>query len=181
MKKTVVVYSSKYGSTKQYAEWIAQELCCDLFDKKEISEKELEAYEIIIYGGGLYAGGLNGISIITKAYDRIKEKKIVVFTCGLADPEDQSNIQGIQDGLRKCFTAEMQNKIQIYHLRGAMDYNKLSTGHKIMMGMLHKAVSKKDKNSLTNENKEFLETYGKSVDFKDKNKISSLISYVREC
>ena len=28
----IVVYKSKYGSTKAYAEWIANELSCDICD-----------------------------------------------------------------------------------------------------------------------------------------------------
>lgn len=32
MKKTAVIYKTKYGSTKKYAEWIAQNLSCDIFD-----------------------------------------------------------------------------------------------------------------------------------------------------
>lgn len=180
MKKTVVVYSSKYGSTKQYAEWIAQELCCDLFDKKEMTANNLAQYDIIIFGGGLYAGGISGIQLITKAFDQIKEKTIVVFTCGLADPYEQTNVESIQKSLHKVFSQEMQNKIQVFHLRGAMDYTKLSMPHKIMMGMMFKSISKKDSDSLTDENKDFLATYGKTVDFTDKNGIAPLLSYVRE-
>jgi len=36
MRKTVVIYKSKYGKTKQYAEWIAAELNAPLFDHTEI-------------------------------------------------------------------------------------------------------------------------------------------------
>ena len=31
MKKTAVVYGSVYGSTKQYAQWIADALSADLY------------------------------------------------------------------------------------------------------------------------------------------------------
>lgn len=179
MKKAVVIFSSKYGSTKQYAQWISQELSCDLFEKKEIAASKLEQYDIIIYGGGLYAGGVNGIQLITKSFDQVKEKTIVVFTCGLADPDDLDNVKSIKDSLRKAFSSEMQRKIQVFHLRGAMDYAKLSVPHKMMMGMLYKSIAKKDSEALTAENKAFLDTYGKDVDFTDREKLAPLLSYVK--
>ncbi len=39
MSKIVVVYKSKYGTTKRYAEWISKSLSCDLFDRKDINKK----------------------------------------------------------------------------------------------------------------------------------------------
>jgi menaquinone-dependent protoporphyrinogen IX oxidase len=180
MKRTVVVFSSKYGSTKQYAQWIAQELCCDLFERKEISTNKLEHYDIIIYGGGLYAGGLNGSKLIIKSFEQIKEKTLVVFTCGLADPEDETTIYNIKNALRKVFSPEMEKKIMLFHLRGAMDYSKLSVPHKIMMEMLFKSVSRKVPESLTNEDKAFLDTYGKAVNFVDKGSLDPLLTYVKK-
>ena len=35
MKKTAVIYGSKYGATKQYATWIAEELGADLINYKD--------------------------------------------------------------------------------------------------------------------------------------------------
>ena len=35
--KTIVAYKSKSGYTKTYAEWIAQELDCDIKENAEIS------------------------------------------------------------------------------------------------------------------------------------------------
>jgi flavodoxin len=35
--KTVVIYKTKYGSAKQYAQWIAEELKCDLFEQSSFS------------------------------------------------------------------------------------------------------------------------------------------------
>ena len=51
----IVVYKSKYGCTKTYAQWIAEELSCDICEQSEIKIDELKKYDIIIYGGGLYA------------------------------------------------------------------------------------------------------------------------------
>ena len=47
---TIVVYRSKYGATKKYAEWIAEELKCDIFDMKNITVEELfTKYQISVF------------------------------------------------------------------------------------------------------------------------------------
>ena len=73
MNKTVVIYRSVYGYTKTYAEMIAEELACDLREYSEITSDNLLMYDTIIYGGGLYAVGINGINLIKKNYDKLKE------------------------------------------------------------------------------------------------------------
>ena len=74
--KTVVIYESKYGTTKKYAEWIADALSCDLFEKKSITPSALTGYDTIIYGGGLYAGGVSGIGLLKKNFSKISNKNL---------------------------------------------------------------------------------------------------------
>ena len=80
---TIVVYKSKYGSTKTYAEWIKEELNCDIADAKSVSIDDLLKYDNIIYGGGLYAEIINGVHLLTKNFDKLKDKKIAIFTTGI--------------------------------------------------------------------------------------------------
>ncbi|WP_313162900.1 flavodoxin domain-containing protein [Sedimentibacter sp.] len=180
MDKTAVVFQSKYGATKRYAEWIAEELSCDIFDGKNVKVTDLEPYSIIVYGGGLYAGGVIGIDLITKNFDKLCNKKLVVFTCGLADPMDKTNTDSIKKSLNEVFTPQMQDKIKVFYLRGAIDYSKLGLTHKAMMAILHKIVTKKDQESLRSEDKEMIDTYGKAVDFTDKTTIMPITNYVRD-
>jgi menaquinone-dependent protoporphyrinogen IX oxidase len=175
MKKCIVVYESKYGTTKKYAEWIAEDLCADLVERKVASADALAGYDVIIYGGGLYAGGVSGLPFITKNFDKIKDKRILLFTCGLGDPKVSENVESIQKGLAKVLSPEMQQVVEIFHLRGGMDYSKLSFMHKSMMSMVQKSVAKKDPEKRTQEDIEMLETYGKVVDFTDRSTIKPLV------
>jgi len=175
MGKTAVIYKSKYGHTKQYAEWIAESLEADLFEESEISSSELAGYSTIIFGGGLYASGINGISLITKNFDSIKDKKLIVYTVGLASPVDSSIYKPI---IEKNIPKEMRNSIRFFHLRGGIDYSELNIIHKGMMAMLKKMVEKKDEKEKTEEDRQMLETYGRKVDFTDKNSIIPIVDYV---
>ena len=96
MNKIVVIFESKYGSTRRYAQWIAEALSCPLFERRKFYPKDFEHYDVIIYGGGLYAGGVSGIQLITKNWNFLADKTIILFTCGIADPKDPANVSQYQ-------------------------------------------------------------------------------------
>ena len=175
MKNSVVIYKSKYGSTKKYAKWISEYLNSDLFEASDITSEKLLKYDIIIFGGGLYASGISGISLITKNFKSISDKNIIVFTVGLAATEDKSIFAPIID---KNIPAEIRSSIRFFHFRGGIDYSKLHMVHKAMMAMLKKMVTKKNPEDQTDEDREMLQTYGDNVDFTDEKTIKPLVSYV---
>ncbi|MDD3751234.1 MAG: flavodoxin domain-containing protein [Bacteroidales bacterium] len=175
MNNIAIVYKSKYGSTKRYAQWIAEEAKADCFECSEIEAKKLMEYDTIIYGGGLYASGIAGISIITKNFEILKDKKMIVFTVGLASTDKDEVFLPI---IEKNFSKEMRDNIKFFHLRGGIDYKKLGIIHKSMMAMLKKVISKKDSEELSDDNRGFLATYGKKVDFTNKNMIKPLLSFL---
>lgn len=175
MSKTVIIYKSEYGTTKKYAQWIAEETEGDLFEQSEVEAKDLMKYDTIIYGGGLYASGIAGISFITTNYEEIKNKNIIIFTVGLAPTEDREIFIPI---IEKNFTKEMREHLTFFHLRGGIDYSELGMKHKATMAMLKGVVSRKDLEELTAEDKELLATYGKSVDFTDRNTIKPIVTLI---
>ncbi len=80
--KKIVTYNSKTGFTKKYAEWIAEELGCDAIPDKEISN--ITEYDLIIHGGWLMGGTINGLDNIRK----FNPKKIVAFGVGFTKEDD---------------------------------------------------------------------------------------------
>ncbi|WP_099469727.1 flavodoxin domain-containing protein [Konateibacter massiliensis] len=179
MKKIAVIYKSKYGFTKTYAQWISDELKADLLEADKTKPAALQEYDVIVYGGGLYAGGVSGISLITKNFASINSKAIFLFTVGAADVADRQNTDSIRKSLARVLTPEMQEKIKIYHLRGGMDYANMSFMHRTMMGMMMKMLHKKSESELTSEEKSMIETYGQKVDFTDRSTITPLVQAIK--
>lgn len=177
--KTAVIYKSKYGAAKQYAYWIADSVNADIFEESEIENIEFSIYDKIVYGGGLYAGGINGINSIVKIYDKIKGKKLIIFTVGLADTSNEENIKNIKLSMHKTLPIEIIDNAEFFHLRGAMDYKKLGLIHKTMMAMLKKSVSKKPQDKVTQEDKEMLSTYGKKVNFIKLENIAQIVKTIK--
>jgi menaquinone-dependent protoporphyrinogen IX oxidase len=171
MARIAVIYKSQYGTTKQYAEWIAEVLEAKLFEASDIKPVQLMAFDVVVYGGGLYAGEVIGAKLVTKN----PCKSLVLFTVGLADPKitDYSEIVG------KTLSREQLAKAKVFHLRGGVDYSKLGFVHKRLLAMVKKAAEKKPLNERTGDDHGLIETYGKKIDFTDKATIEPLIAYVR--
>ena len=172
---TVVVYKSKYGSTKKYAEWIAEELNSYIFDMKNITVDFLLKYDVIIYGGGLYAEIINGLYIITKNFDKFKDKKIVVFTTGIT-PLD---VRDYYDKLvyEKNFKTEETRKIKVFNFLGKMILEELSPVHRTAIKGLKKIMSLKE--NPTDMEKLLIKLCDANGDFSDKEAIFELIKYVK--
>ena len=171
MNKIAVIYKSKHGTTKQYAEWIAKALDASLFETSSIKPAQLADYDVIVYGGWLFGGGISGVKLVTEN----PCKSLVVFSVGLGDPAvtDYSEI------LAKNFTPELLSRIKVFHLRGGIDYKKLGFVQKNMLTMVKKHVEKKAPDQRTSEEQAVLETYGGKFDFTDQAAIMPIVEYVR--
>ena len=161
--KTLIIYGSQYGSTKRYAERLAEMTGIEAVDYKDA--KNINDYERIIYFGALYAGGVTGLKKTVSKI--IPNQELVIITVGLANPTDSENVKSIRNSIKSQIPLEFYDESKIYHLRGAIDYSQLGLKHKVMMSLLHSKVSKMSESELNAEAKAMLETYGKQVDFVD--------------
>ena len=179
MKKIAVIYESKYGFTEKYARWIAESLDAELYRKKEFPAGKLLEFDALIYGGGLYAGKISGMSFLARNFSKVQGKKVVAFTCGLSDPANKDNLRVIHKSIDRVFTPEMQNKICFFHLRGGIDYGKLGPVHKAMLSMMKKVMEGKSPETIREEDQCFLETYGKKIDYTDRAALEPLLNEIK--
>jgi menaquinone-dependent protoporphyrinogen IX oxidase len=172
-KKLRVLYSSKYGHTKKYAELIAQKFNVRAEDIENIDLKSLNESDIILYGSSLYAGKINK----SKEISNFNDKKLIVFTVGLAD-YNEIDYEGVID---QNFSTEAKEKIKFFHLMGGIDYSTMSSIHKMMMWVMTKFLIKKQlKENPTPELISLKDSYGKSLEFFDKENLEELIKYLEE-
>lgn len=179
MAKTAVLYKSNYGSTKNYALHIADALGADLFDISRVKKFDFDKYDTLIYGGGLYAGRLNGLKHIAKSADKLAGKNLVVYSVGLGDPTVASNAQMIMKGVNKALPKELMSRVHIYSFRGSLDWNNMSFMHTMMMKMVNSMLLKKKEEERTDDDKEMLNNFGKTVDYTNMDSAVPLIEYVK--
>ena len=173
---SIVVYKTKYGSTKVYAEWIAEELQCSAVDAKNISIEDLSQYDTIIYGGGLYAEVINGVTLITKNFDKLTGKKLVVFSTGITPLEHRDYYDKLV--IEKNFRQpDMLKNIKVFNFLGKMVVDELSLVHKTAIKTLKKIMQNKENpTEMEALLVELCDAYG---DFSNRDDIHELVNYVR--
>lgn len=170
-KRILVTYTSKYGATKKYAEWISAALNADCMDTKTIAPGVLDTYDVVVHGGGLYAGGIAGWKWILKH----RRENVILFTVGLADPActDYSAI------LNKNIRPELRKEMKVFHLQGGIDYQQLTPVHRVMMRAMKSSIQRKPEAERDAEDKEFLRLYNQAVHFEDPHAIAPLVAYAQ--
>ncbi|MFW6001160.1 MAG: flavodoxin domain-containing protein [Halanaerobium sp.] len=177
--KTAVVYWSKTGFVKKYAEWIAEEIKADLIEGNSISIEAIKNYKSLVFGGSLYAGGINGADFMKKVLHNpeFKNKKIAVFAAGASS----STSEVINEVKNNNFDDQEQQRFKFYYLRGGFDYNKLGFKDKILMNMMKWKLKRKKKSGekLNGDEMGMLSAFNEAVDFTDKSSIKSLVEYIK--
>lgn len=175
MNKTIVIYKTKYGSTKSYGEWIAQDLGCTVVDAKDVKIDDLLQYDTIIYGGGLYAEIINGVSLITKNFDKLSDKKVIIYTTGITPLDVRAYYDG--EVLEKNFKNGVPENVKIFNFLGKMKMEELTLVHRAALKSLKKIMSAKENPS--DMIKLLIELCDADGDFSDKNQIKELCEYAR--
>lgn len=172
----IIIYGSNYGTTEQYAKELSKRTNIEAISFENV--QEINKYDKIIYIGGLYAGGVLGMSKTLRKLTNIQNKTIIIATVGLADPTDEKNINNIRNNIKVQISKEIYDKAKIFHLRGGIDYSKLKFFHKTMMKLLYNAVKKIPQEKLSSENKAMIETYNKKVNFVNFSDLDKIISEI---
>ena len=161
--KTLILYGSQYGTTKRYADELSR-----LTGLPAVSyEKavDLAGCEQIVYLGGLYAGGVKGLKQAVKKFPA--GVRLILVTVGLADVQDEQNIENIRRSVRRQLPAEVLQNAALFHLRGGIDYSRLNLTHKAMMTLLYNHARKLPPEQQNAETKAMIDTFGRQVDFVD--------------
>ena len=176
MQKQLIIYGSRYGSARRYAERLAEMTGVEVVEYTEASN--IGAYDRIVYIGALYAGGITGLG---KTVGKLtKQQELIVATVGLADPTDAANVANIRASIKTQIPEHFYDESRLFHLRGAIDYKKLSLKYRMMMSLLAKKVAKMPEEEQNAETRAMLETYGKQVDFVDFNSLQPIVDRIKQ-
>lgn len=170
----LIIYGSQYGTTKCYAENLAEKTGISMVSYKDI--KDLSNSKTIIHMGALYAGGVKGLKNTIKILP--KNANFIIVTVGLADVSDQKNTDNIKQSISKQVPKEIFVKTKIFHLRGGIDYKKLSFKHKIMMRLLYNKVKNLSDEKKNAEVRVMIETFNQKVDFINYDDLNQIIEVI---
>ena len=171
------MYYSENGTTKRYAEWIAEALNGDLYDIKNINSNMFSGYDAIILGSPILGVSIKGLNILSKNYSLIKDKKIVFYACGIEDMSNDMVTNRIRGYIEKEVPNELFQQIKIFFLRGGFDHYKLNLKYRLLFWIAKKKIDKKPVEKLTIDERLVMETYGKNLDFTNKENIKAIVEY----
>ena len=173
--KILVTYKSKTEFTKRYAEIIAQEVKGMLMDFKEVTAEKMSEFDVIVYGGGLYAGMINGYKKAKEMFEKSSAKKFILFSTGGTPNEATKEIDEVWN---HNLSADELESIPHFYMQGGICYEQMSFPDKTIMKMMSKVLSKKKNKDSAEEG--FAQAIKRSYDISSKEYAEPLIKYLLE-
>lgn len=169
----VILYQSKYGATKKYADWLSEKtgFCC--IETKKAKADKIADYDVIVLGGGIYASGIAGISFLKKNIDALKGKKIVVFCCGASPYEEKAFQEIVRYNMK-----DKLSSVPCFYCRGAWDMDSMTFKDRTLCNMLRKVVSKKDPDEYEIWEKALMAADDKKCDWTDKEYLNPILDFI---
>ncbi|WAW14551.1 flavodoxin domain-containing protein [Peptostreptococcus equinus] len=179
MYKGIIIYKSKYGASKKYANWIAEETNLKVKEIEDVTVFDIEKNDIIILVGGVYASVFACYSFMKKHIDVLRFKKLAIFCVGAADSDDSYKDALMDD-------SNILKIGEFFYGRGSMDIKNMTFRDKTIMKLVRKALLRKKKHEdlSIDEGKlnadDMLDMIDNSSDWTDKSYIVPLVSWFNE-
>lgn len=173
--KTIIIYTSQTGFTKNYAELIGREISCECVDVKKAGKINLSEYDAVVFGGWFMADTIAKLSWFKKKIPALAAagKKIIVYVTGATPAESPA----LPLAIRKNFSAEEWSAIKTFYCPGGLNYDKMNWLSRTVMKMLAKALcSKKD---ATEDDRKKAEMISSSYSLFDKKYIDPILAELK--
>ena len=108
------------------------------------------------------------------------DARLLLATVGLADVQDPKNIANIQKALAAQLPAAVLARTTVFHLRGGIDYEKLSLPHRAMMALCTATPKNLPPEKQSAEDRAIVATYNSRVDFVDYGSLEPLVEAIRQ-
>jgi len=104
MSKSLVVFASRYGSTKEVAQAVADGLGADIANV--LDHPDIEPYDLVVLGSPIYSGTYLPamLRFIRHNKDVLAAKKVAAFITAAADMQIQVGLTGDED--ERLFTQQ---------------------------------------------------------------------------
>lgn len=171
--KTAIIYVSQTGFTKQYAQWLAEEVNGDCMTIAEAEKRDLSGYDAVVFGAWCMAGTIKKLDWFKEKMVQWTDKKKLVFAVG-ASPVGNPDLE---EAFRRIFAGEEWNSVSTFYCPGGLRYENMKPVSKVMMKMFAKMMAgKKDK---TEDEKVMAEMIGKSYDISDRKYIQPMVECLK--
>lgn len=175
--KTLIIYTSQTGFTKQYAEWLKERLGADCLTIEEAKKKDdafFGDYEALIYGGWAMAGKVVKTEWFFGKAPSWKGKKLAVFCVG-ATPTDSPLVE---QAMAKVVPEELKASVGVFYCPGGLNYDKMKLPSKMMIKAYASMLAKRK--DQTEDDKKMAEMIAQSYDISDVSYIEPIVEYIEK-
>ena len=159
-----IFFSSKYGSTAQYASWIGEETGLPVFDVKDANANPSQ-YEFLVLGSPIIYYKVLNHKWVKKNLARFENKPVIFFT--VSGAPSGSKLDGwIADSLPATFISQMKHIV----LRGRQKPEELTWWDWLMLKI----------GAMMNKGPEARKQELEGFDFMDKSSIEPILKLVQQ-
>ncbi len=167
----LVIYYSKNGHTKTYAEMIGTKLECDVKDIRKTSKKELTKYDFVVFGSGVY---IYKIKKVKKLMNIISPDKLVIYACG-----GSNNGEAMLPLVKEhSMTKEQSQQYSWFYLPGGMDVSLYKGIMSFVFKMMKRMLEKKE--TLTPDEQGLLDGINHPAFYVAEEHIDSLVQHIQK-
>ena len=87
----LIVYRSLLGATKQYAQWLAEDLGCQSIGYRKLRTEMLERSEAFVVMSGTYAGKMPLVGFLKRRWPILQHKRVFIVAVGAIPPESPAS------------------------------------------------------------------------------------------
>lgn len=84
----VVICKSTYGTTKEHATWISEDLGFPIYSFKESGADKMTAYDILLFACSVYVGKMKIAPWMEEQWEALSKKKVYLLSVGATPLED---------------------------------------------------------------------------------------------
>jgi menaquinone-dependent protoporphyrinogen IX oxidase len=129
--KCLIIYKTLYGSTKEYAEWISEELKADIIDINKAGKIDFNNYDTIIFGCYIFFSKVPIRKFIINNWTKFENKNIILYTTSGINPEKGLGI--LNYIVKSGFPRDIRKKIKFFHFSGRYLINKFNIIHRALI------------------------------------------------
>ena len=169
--RVILFYNGKTGFTKRYADWIAQELNCEVKPFKDFEKTKVGEDDLVIFGSRIYAGRIERLN---KIKSRVKDN-LIVFASGATPITAENSISKIW---AENFTETEREAIPHFYMQSGLNYEKMGFIDRSIMKNVAKIMGKQK--GKTADEAGFAEAIRSSYDISSREYIIPLIQCVKD-
>lgn len=136
MRKIIIIYNSKTGFSKRYAQWLAEDVGGQIVPYSARDNLVPAEFDALILVGGLYAGTMRGLKWLEKQLPKLTGKRVAALAVGASTEDSRELAQTLQ----KLFDPLPQ--IHGFYCRGGLDYAHMGAIDRAMMAGLRAMLKK---------------------------------------